>query len=227
MHARYIDGMSTPPTLDYSPTRPGHFRRNRWRYGAIIALIVGAMVVYPFLRPARVKITSLYWQSRCLRFEMPADERARSPECWKRYLSFHLYEPGFLDASFPDGSRVVFLHEMETSSGKRRLVLIHRWLDLAVPLHLAFAGGVIEPETLVSPPHVMTTFGRGNFMGGRHPIAIYFGQLDPKDHSHVVFRVRSDPSIYPSRLNTVVDGFLHDDDTMTFKYRDLATTQGL
>jgi len=256
--ARYTDSMSTP-TLDYSPTSAGHFRRCRRRYFAALVVAALATVIAFVWHPAWQRAQCIYWCHRCLNFTAPGDtpifktgfrntsrggiswpSGAVCPDCWQRLqevdsqqLRGQFLKPPYSGPALFSGQPVVFLHALRSPAGHRRLVAIQCYSVNALTVHRELVPTVIDPPGLFSSARVIR---RQPMMYAISelcvPTCLFYGQIDPRDPSHVTFRFTVNQSNFEGRLlrpkyEGIIDGYLNDDDTMTFKHRDLATTQGL
>ena len=229
------------PPLEYSPGK----RRIRWRRIVLLAALASLVALGLFFRTPLMHCSRLlYWQRQCMRYERPSstavwtthpsnptdpdydrltgDEEGTlyvlNPRCWEQYK----IEAGVSESQvFGHGPAcpTVFLHERISPGGHRRLLRVQCVGDNALMLpNVGFASYVIEPAGLWAQPKSHSA-SVGDQSGKYAHAEIFFGQPDPSDASHfwIDFTVNE-------RRGTI-DGWLRDDDTVSFKLRDPATTR--
>jgi hypothetical protein len=226
--------------LDYAPAPPV-LRQRRVRRAVLGVILLGAVVAGWRWGPGVYQRGSLlYWQRQCLRYAAPAERvvyetdpaagaALRSadrhymllkprwgpmpaplptglvPDCWTRFGNA---SPGFPTATGP----VLFLHELRTPTGQRRLVAITGAFQ---PSELPqFISGydaeaqMIEPGTWKVLPRNRTGGVAISVLSGPQPkpphVRIFAGQSDPADPSHFTIRYELDG------VGQVVDGWLRD-----------------
>jgi hypothetical protein len=241
--------------LDYAPAPPVLRRRwvRRLILGMVLLSALGAAVQWG---PGAYRQASvLYWQRQCMRYTAPgemvvyesdpnagavlqsadrhyqlaaAGSWGRSatrtatgylPECWNR---FSRVAPGFLPPTAP----VVFLHELRTPSGQRRLVSVVATFEPSeLPLFISgydVSATVIAPATWRMLPRNRTGGVALSVLSGPQPkpphVRVYAGQPDPADPSHFTIRYEVDG------VEHVADGWLRDGwpagyDSVQFKVR--------
>jgi hypothetical protein len=204
-----------------------------------------------FLRYRQVvtnRAMELYWARQCAQFTAPADtplivqptdmEHARRlgldrnyvpvtftgggnsqrmfqflPYCWRRFGS-----------SSAISGKSVFLHELRTPAGKRRIVYVHTWIENAAQLPRGLAATVVEPPSLTKGARVLSD-PRGFAMSGQFvPALLSFGQPDPHDPSRFTIEWRTDENYSGAKERGVIDGRLGDDDQVHFTVRRTPTT---
>jgi hypothetical protein len=146
------------------------------------------------------------------------------PRCWREFAP----SVGVLPYA-PFTASTTFLHELRTPSGKRRIVHVQCMLDNLLVLPRMMCVIVIEPPTLLSAPRIISRPGAFNFSGRSVPARVYVGQPDPADPTHFTIGFESadrDDNGRPKRAG-VIDGYLGDNDVVSFKFRDPASTRGL
>jgi hypothetical protein len=226
--------------LDYAPAPPV-LRRRRVRRVILGIVLLGAVVAGWRWGPGAYRRASLlYWQRQCLRYAAPGERviyesdpgagaalRAADrhyqlvtprwvsklvtsatghvPDCWTRFGGAG---PGFPTATGP----VLFLHELRTPSGQRRLVAITAAFP---PNELPkFISGydveaqIIEPGTWKLAPQNQTGGIPLSVLSGIPPtpphVRVLAGQPDPADPSHFTVRFEVDGVAH------VADGWLRD-----------------
>jgi hypothetical protein len=214
------------PELVYSPPLPWR-RRRRVRWLATLAL--GALIASTgplWVPPLAGRTLMLYWQQRCLgehvsnstvvhehaASEVVSGGVKRVPAHWEK-LYDRISPPGL----WSDGT--VFLHELRSPRGTRRLV--------AVDVHgppagqargerdlLALYYHTLEPGTVIRPPRLLQTAGYSLVIdANRGAYRIFAGIRDKNDPSHFTFDVEA------AGRRTVWDGWLRDDDTVDLEER--------
>ncbi len=162
-----------------------------------------------------------------------AIRQVQTPQLWAEYLPkvWREYEQyNVMIATISSDDAVVFLGERRTPLGSRRLVVIQgaRQNALALPQQLAAHAAVYEPATLFHEGQLLWPL-RMSLNGGRFIDAFVSpGIADPKDPSHlsIKFAINLSDRGIPNRTG-IIDVYLQDDNSLLFKVRDPATTQGL
>jgi hypothetical protein len=238
-----------PPPLEYAPVAK-HRHVLRRVLGAMVLLLVAVAAYYrqPIAHRARL----LYWQHECLAYARPAGTVVSADDGFDHKLfttvqadpeavptsapgngnrfaqieplclrSFESLAPAMARSPQPPGLPVPvsFLHERTSPAGNRRLVRITGYM-LAFPGGLDYA--VIRPASLFHSPELLN---RSWLSLGRSyvPVTLHHGQPDPKDSSHFTI----DFVCTEKKSRGTLDGWLKDDDTVDFKIRDPAATQGV
>jgi hypothetical protein len=221
------------PRLDYAPAVP--WRRTRSARLLLVLLLLaigagGAVLVYP---RAKVHLQVLEWQRRCMAAPVPPgtvvledrDGFYQSgqgvPFVW-RSLYGAMSPPGLNSAS------TVFLQEMRTPAGRRRLVAVD--IDRAPgirpfrgPYVLNLTARVVSPGVGLLRPSVASTTSHSLNVSDSSPrhydsgrplgLRLQAGTRDPQDPSHFTFTYEA------GGLTHVVDGWLREDDTVNIEPR--------
>jgi hypothetical protein len=215
-------------TLEYAATPR---RRWRWRRCLTIALVAGVtFTALHYREPIGRRARLLYWQHKCLTYTRPAGTPVgASPACWQQFELERrpVAMPVLTKSRAGSGLGTLFLRERISKAGHPRLVRVEQWQAANA---LAIDGGydvtVIQPGTLWNEP---TDVGprRGYAYSGRAVDAqIFFAQVDPNESDHFWFYFTATDRTGAKRSGTV-DAWLNDDDTVTFKLSDPASTRGL
>jgi len=232
--------------LEYAAGAPRR-RWRRWVVAIVALLLVGVVIAYrhPILRRGRL----LYWQHGCLTYTRPpripvsttrpsagsdpdyaayplpdgTTAYALSPQCWAKFDSERL--PRLLPVLVQRigvGPSTVFLHERVSPAGHRRLVRVEPLLANALSPALGYDVTLTVPGSVWAEPRGVGKAQLLNYSGQYVPAEFFFGQVDPNDASHftIEYAVRGQP-------RGTVDAWLRDDDTVVFKLRNPASTQGL
>jgi hypothetical protein len=147
------------------------------------------------------------------------------PRAWRKLEEI---EP--LPVSILDGDIINFMGERRTPSGRRRLVVI-RGAETNANFLVQY---MRAPSIVVPPPGLFDKLPRQifraalSFSGSFMPAHLAPGVADPADPTHLTidFTIERRGDNAPQRSG-VLDVYLRDDDTLDFKVRDPATTQGL
>src|SRR5262249_20853157 len=153
----------------------------------------------------RVELYGL--QRQCLLHKPARDASAIGvvPDCWFRFYA-KLSPPGLVSQG------TVFLHEMKTPAGQRRMVAV----DLVRACVNSRGGYDAVPRvfTLGSPMHLPRELRcRTSWFSFSGDVRVDVAELDPSDLSHFTFRYSKDGQ------ESFVDGWLSDDDTITLEHR--------
>jgi hypothetical protein len=241
-------------TLEYAATPR---RRWRWRRWVAVVLVVAITVtVLHYREPIAQRARLLYWQHKCLTYTRPpgtplmawesldADYSRNgsklqprytlSPDCWRRFeAECWPVRATPLVQRAGRGPQTLFLHERTSKSGNRRLVRIETGWTNALAIDRGHIATVIRPGSLWREPKEVGPGQMFQYSGRSVEADLFFGQPDPENLSHFWFDfvVPDDGSTRAwkpvgSRRGTV-DAWLNDDDTVTFKLRDPASTRGL
>jgi hypothetical protein len=107
------------------------------------------------------------------------------------------------------------------------LVRVEDWGDAnALAIDRGYQVTIIEVGTLWREPNEVGPQRLYQYSGRFVKAELSFAQPDPNDASHFWFDfTAADPTGVPPR--GTVDAWLNDDDTVTFKLRDPASTRGL
>jgi hypothetical protein len=149
------------------------------------------------------------------------------PRCW-RELCAAMNNPAVVAADTVMDDPVLFLHERRSPGGKRRIVMIKSGSYNARALPRKMRATIITPARLFARTQVMAAPMPDVAWSGVYvPLRIFFGHPDPADASHftIDFVVLDGFDGAPIR-NGTIDGYLNDDDTVSFRLRDPATTRG-
>jgi hypothetical protein len=122
-----------------------------------------------------------------------------------------------------DPPQILFLHERISPSGHRRLVLVENVTANALSITSGMIPRVIVPGTIWSPARELSEQKLLEFSGRYIEAQFYFGQPDPSDASHFTI----DFDVKEHARHGTIDAWLNDDETVTFKLRNPATTRGL
>lgn len=214
--------------LDYAPLRTVR----RWK--RLVAFLTLAALVAPlcvWAYRSRSWVTKRIAVSRCLSYEAPADrvvhdeDVSRSAKLLAENSHYVKVRHGGSDAAEYDCApwkvlglakecylcSPVFLHELRSPCGNRRLVAAFiypgsdafGWCVLKVP---AFGNPeIVWPTTAYSVRYA--EFDRTK----RSPLRLYAGQLDPNDESHFTIRYDCESG------SGVIDGWLRDDEYVSFR----------
>lgn len=216
--------MTTGPTqLDYANEPAAAVARRRTLRRAVAAASVLAIVLasVKWLAPAWHHAQLLYWQGKCLTYTPasagPVVQSSVGGRCATPWREFY-------DRFSPPGRKplsTVFLHELRTPSGARRLVAVEAETftssgsipdaEVSLDYHVIAPGALWRRPKLVTSAPARPTFyyegGEGNHFDV-HP-----GRPDPADPTHFTFDVR-----WRERTVTL-DGWLRDDDTILLEPR--------
>jgi hypothetical protein len=166
----------------------------------------------------------LYWQRKCLAYSAPADRvidqsGKQSVKEWQEFYAL-LSPPGRKAAP------VVFLGEMRTRGGRKRLVAVEVSLVGASTFDgvIWFDYHVIEPGGLWHRPRLV----KNDFdtvvvwKSEASNVKLFAGQRDPGDPSHfkITFETHARQSS-PARAG-VIDGWLQENDTISSETRKSA-----
>jgi hypothetical protein len=239
--------MPAPPLqIDYAPPA-----RRRWRWGRVvlfifIALALGAGIYWhkQIAHEARL----WYWQRQCLNYTRPPGtptattqpSAANDPdyhslsaqnqqasnllsERWLMPACFMHFDNEWSGGNIHGIPQTLFLHERISPGGHRRLVFVESIMTNALAITAGFIPRVIVPGTPWSPARELTMANQIHFSGRYIEAQFYFGQPDPSNASHFTI----DFDVKESGRHGTIDAWLNDDETVTFKLRDPATTQGL
>jgi hypothetical protein len=219
------------PRLDYAPTLPWRrtpLARRLLALLFLLALAAGGAVLYPRVLD---QWQLLDWQGRCMAAPVPRNavvfkayrggisDGGGVPFAWTK-LYATISPPGLASGS------TVFLQEMQTPAGKRRLVGVDidwatmrpsfQWATMRGPSprlhHLSLSARVIRPGAGMIQPRILST--------SSHPVTIadencriLAGVRDPADPAHFTFTYEQ-----PGRT-TLYDGWLRDDDIVDIQER--------
>jgi len=238
-----------PLTIDYaSPSR----KRWPWRRLLLVAILALTLGTGLYCRERIAHEARLwYWQRQCLNYTRPPGtptattqpSAANDPDYVTtnmKYLNMmelpglRLLQPACLthfDAERPGANiskslllpQSLFLHERISPSGHRRLVFVETIMTNALSIKAGLIPRVIAPGTPGSPARDLTLQKQIMFSGRYIEAQFYFGQVDPSDASHFTI----DFDVKEEGRHGTIDAHLQDDDTITFKLRDPATTRGL
>ena len=249
----------SPVTLEYSPRPPAIWRRRWARRAIVVVLLVVLGVIASRHRAAiKSRARQLYWARQCSRFTAAPDtprvavdasqlaslpnkqdyfleirgSRGAStqpvyrflPNCWVQFAllararPYHFFEP-----------QTVFLHELRTPSGKRRIVHVESVGENMYRPAAHLVPTIIEPPTLLSPPRIIwETSGAYAISEAFEPARLRIGQPDPNDQAHFTIEFESVEQwagqTFPKRSG-IIDARLGEDDRITFRVRDPASTQ--
>ncbi len=233
---KFTLAIASKPHLPYAPA-PAWHRRRRIRRIFLLLLTVGlALAAAKWVWPARRQIAMLYAQWQCLRYTAPPDQvvyeedpqaahklatlpgyvfnpvpspsmgvpgppyTSFAPKCWENFAAA---------SGLGGGPRVVFLHELRSKTGIRRLVQVERGIpSLPFPQPLGLWCTLIEPAGLRSSPRqagfdVVIYSGPGTAALPTSPLRLYAGQPDPADAAHftINYAINNIPGILDGRMN--------------------------
>jgi hypothetical protein len=160
----------------------------------------------------------------------PQPRAAYLPRAWREFQDVELF-PMMELPTFQGGSSeaVTFIGERRTPAGERRLVVIKGDHSNALNLdrYMQAASLVIRPPSLFESLPRQQTGQAFQFSGFFQPAKLQPGVADPNDLTHLTidFVIESRDDTKPQR-HGILDVRLCDDDTLDFKVRDPATTQG-
>lgn len=250
----FLNG-ETSPVLDYAQDpRRSRWRRRVIRAGIVVSLALLFAVVRHYWAPISLRASQIYWARQCARFTAPADlplvvsdlrkiaertsdanyvsDRGRSrsplvfqPYCWGRFRQ----SAGIPQSFFGSVDETVFLGELRTPAGKRRIVHVLSWYNNARKLPSGLESTVVEPPTLTSPARMLCKPPGGRAAAGFFTLAVLsFGQIDPADPSHFTIAWRTADEQFGVRIRDqrrgVIHGYLLDNDRIRFVCRDDHTT---
>ena len=221
------------PQLDYAPTVPWRRRRTARAIFWLLLLLVVTGACYVAYPRVRWQLQVLDWQRRCLAGPIPPDtlvydERESGvydlvggvPSVWGK-LYAELSPPGLAAQS------TIFIREMRTPGGKRRLVSVdidraQRRLGFRSPKVINLSARVVRPGAGMIRPSVASATSHSlqihggyavGVSGGRTKVRVHAGAQDPADPSHFTFSYEVDGR------KEIVDGWLGDDDSVTIELR--------
>jgi hypothetical protein len=236
--------------LNYSFDPRARARRRAKRALVLIVLVVAVGTGWIFRGSMSARAKEIYWAHQCAIFAPPHDtplwesqsaiSRSGSrdygdwgrqisaddaefpfhPDCWTKLAGL-----SGAKAHFDDFSTTVFLHEMRTPSGSRRIVHVESMDDNAICFPDQFLATVIDPPRLFSPPRVRFASSRNpSWFGTLVAAKLSLGRIDPADPSHVTIEydvtdVGMVDRSASREVHGIIDGYLSDDDVMTFKLR--------
>ncbi len=201
------ESRAQPIALSYVATPSWAHRLPHKRIVIAAALISLALASVLWGKNVRDRILLLYWQSRCLNHEAPADEPRPGSIEWIRFCS--LYSPPGSVIPRTAG----YIHHRASRSGKSRLIAV---LELKGP----------QAETLIVSRVIAPggVFSRPREIEGSRPALVFplsqvlYGRSDPNDSSHFTFSIDIDSERH------VIDGWLCDDDTVRLEPREPITS---
>jgi hypothetical protein len=252
------------PQIDYAP-KPSGRRSRRIRF-LLYALLVIAIVVPVGLKcgpRAWQRVQLLYWQRRAMRYTAPPDlvvydgtPPSDPMAMWERgyhtrniggandaYIFARPWQEFYALCSRPgrNSAPTLFLHEVRSPMGNRRLVAIEGWCEGSLnggwlEDHIDLSAIVFRPGSLFSQPtelgssknvfelssvDVSDRIAKRQRIGGRvwgYPF-LFAGQLDPSDPAHftIGYKVHGKPG--------KIDGWLLDDDTVRLEVRGGTASQ--
>jgi len=210
-------------TLEYSPRRRRGVRR--WRAWILVAAAVAlAGGVLRYGKPIARRFDLVRWQDRCLAYTQSPLTLATarrsvahpdyvpvpgfggpapfvlSPQCWRKFSG--LVSPG------PVTTPTLFLHELTSAAGHRRLVHVAVPDANALTPDAGYDVTVIKPGSLWHEPVVVGRQPVPSWAGSFMPAELYFGQPDPADASHFTVVLKGS--------QRVLEGWLCDDDKVKF-----------
>lgn len=241
------------PQIDYAPG-PSNRKLRRVRF-LVYALLISAIVLpvgWKCGPRAWQHVQILYWQAKAMRYTAPPDlvvydgaPPSDPMAMWDRgyhtrgiggaddaYLFARPWQAFYALCSPPgrNSAPTLFLHELRSPVGNRRLVAIEGWYEGSISGgwwedEIALSATVFRPGSLFSQPtevgcarkvlkitsaDVSELIAKGESLGGRRwgwPF-IFAGQLDLSDPSHftIAYKVHGKPG--------KIDGWLLDDDTV-------------
>src|ERR1700728_3449167 len=205
--------------LNYAPKPPVAARISRWLYRLVFAGAIAAAFV--FWGPGLWRWGNfLYWQHCCLIYWQPPTHVVREtsnftiihPELCPPLNSMQRY---LEDGTADDGT--IFLHEIQTPSGSRRLVLLSLSAShpqiIASPLEFGCVQWSATPhERLLSCNSIEMPDLAGPFISPRH-WKFFAGQPDLSNPSHFTFDFELDGARH------TCDAWLKDDGELIVSQR--------
>jgi hypothetical protein len=234
------------PNLEYAPVAPIRRRRRRRRIVLGLTLLVFALAAWRLGPRGWHHAQLLYWQRQCMSYIRSNDtpsweadvtraaalitanpDYVAAPTGWGPPMATHLpkclrdYERlGGLAAS-SNLQPILFVHEMRSPSGHRRLVVVSGTVDAFLSAFVyAPAGAWSAPRKVGQGSYANPTM---NMTGFHIPVSPYQnGQPDPADPSRFTI-----PMIYQrgSPAYGAIEGRLTDDDQITFNRIDLRSSR--
>lgn len=218
MDAPTTTGTSAVTPLDYAPAPPLLQRRHAisalWVMGIALLGLIGWKVIPVALHRAEL----MRMQRECLHFSVAPDAKISTtqrtvPPAWSA-MCRSVPPFGF------NSHGTIFLHELRTPSGERRLVgvdayfsTIRNGLTMVFP-RIYTVGSLRRPPTLVSQGQGGTSFpGQWEFSQG---------QPDPAEPRHFTFVMRRIDASSAGEERTpdrTIDGWLDDDDRVGLEQR--------
>ncbi|HXE52881.1 MAG TPA: hypothetical protein VN541_07705 [Tepidisphaeraceae bacterium] len=199
--------------INYAPAVAFHQQRRVQRLVAAALVVVACAAFGARCGPAawsRVKL--LYWQGRAMRYTAPTDQKeCVSVAAWLR----------FGELAAPPGPReqpVLFLHERFNSRGESRLVAVEggrvNSTAGANGQALTVWATVFQPGGVFSSPVELSSKSSALEAGESPPgVRWVAGQPDQLDGSHFTICYECGGKQH------VIDGWLHDNDTVTLEPR--------
>jgi hypothetical protein len=195
-----------------------------------------------YRRPVTLRLEEIYWARQCAKFTAPAttplfvrdpDEikrlkdhpdfvptlsgktRVFLPYCWQRFAPLSR-APYFRTPRV----KTLFLHELRTPSGKRRIVFVESWYQNANILPPGLVATVIAPPTLISASRIVASPSSNPWQmpASFDPDSLTFGQPDANDATHFTIEWGS------AEERRVIDGYLGENDQIRFVARATPTT---
>jgi hypothetical protein len=236
------------PALDYSTEpHPRWWVRYRRLIIALASTLVVAVPIYHYRQPLLRRGTELYWSRQCSRFtaaaETPLVANAQTigdnnyaavdpsymsgqqsstlffqPRCWRELAKLTGAQPYHFGPH-----ATIFLHELRSPSGKRRIVHVECLNANMRTLPYYLLPTIIEPATFTSPPRIIFDSRGGLAIGGLQVFGQFsFGQVDRNNRSHFTLEARAinpDPRLSQPLQKVIIDGYLNDNDQITFRTR--------
>jgi len=231
------DGIRFMEILAYrKPDPPRRRQRALILIGAVLLVIFLFNEVPSFLR----RLQLLYWQHQCMTFSAPADavvwqysrDLRREPPMQRGYVDAPTIDPNAigrtplcmlkflgLTARFPAfGYGVIFLHQRQSHSGLRRLVMVEVFSDKDCTFPVDYQA--VVPGTILNEPVFCLDTQKPSppITGIPQPRVFFAGQIDPRDESKFTIGYE-----WNDGVRREISGYLGDDGNihMSVKKGDL------
>lgn len=213
-----------PQQLDYASPSRRKVKRRVVMAVAALALLAGGWKYGP---GAWDHARLLYYQGKCLEYGGAADEVVYEDDgrtvIRSRYSADLAKYNGVRSPPGAKQGALLFMHEMRTAEGERRLVTVEASLRMGI-----FSAPRIEYERSAMKLADLYSQRRGNTLvttscsserpslddGKVYPLKIFAGQIDPQDPSHFTIRFEI------GGMQGVLDGWLESDGHIRLEERD-------
>ena len=184
----YIGGMEPSArneSLEYGGPVPVHRRRwvHRWLIGAAAAIVVG---VAPWYLPGFVsRVRVIYWQGKCLSYEVPADQPVNGtglPECYTKFAAAMGAQPS---------GDLVFMHQMQ---GREPLLVCITTDPATSPVDQGPNSRVahVSPDLAGRWPDTGVEVAVQRVHRAAEDAKFYGGRIDPEDPTHLTIDYEAD-----------------------------------